>query len=73
VTAHVEHQSPDLVAMQDHCVKCKRAQHIPSVERISYGQLGCAWCRHVPPVFFRQTDYLAALAAGREWTWGDDE
>jgi hypothetical protein len=45
------------VIMQERCIYCKREQYAPVVYPVSHGEMGCAWCGQVPPVFTDEKEY----------------
>lgn len=51
--------------MQPRCVYCKREQWVIIVASVSLGEIGCAFCGRIPPVFTSHDQYCAAL-------WNDE-
>lgn len=51
---------------QPRCVFCGLEHYVLNVPSVSNGASGCHNCGRVPPVFYDQTAYYAALREGRE-------
>lgn len=49
------------VVMQEYCIYCKKEQYSLVVYPVSHGEMGCAWCKQVPPVFTSEEEYTKAL------------
>ena len=47
--------------MQTICIYCKQEQYGISVHPVSHGEMGCAKCGQVPPVFNHMKKYREAL------------
>lgn len=47
--------------MQAKCIYCKKEQYAPVVYPVSHGEMGCAWCGQVPPVFTDEKEYREEL------------
>jgi len=49
------------VIMQTTCIYCKQEQYAISVYPVSHGEMGCAKCGKVPPVFTHMKKYIEEL------------
>ena len=49
------------VVLQTSCIYCKKEQYSSVVYPISHGEMGCAWCGKVPPVFTNTKEYKEEL------------
>jgi hypothetical protein len=49
------------VIMQTKCIYCKKEQYSPVVYPVSHGEMGCAMCGKVPPVFTDIDEYRKEL------------
>jgi hypothetical protein len=49
------------VIMQTTCIYCKQEQYAISVYPVSHGEMGCAMCGKVPPVFTDIDEYRKEL------------
>ena len=49
------------VIMQTICIYCKQEQYAISVYPVSHGEMGCAKCGQVPPVFNNLKKYKEEL------------
>lgn len=51
----------NIVVMQINCIYCKKQQYSTIVYPVSHGEMGCAWCGQVPPVFINIKEYEKEL------------
>jgi hypothetical protein len=49
------------VIMQTICIYCKQEQYAISVYPVSHGEMGCAKCGKIPPVFNNLKKYKEEL------------
>ena len=49
------------VIMQTICIYCKQEQYAISVYPVSHGEMGCAKCGKIPPVFTNLKKYKEEL------------
>lgn len=67
MTLENDDEELDQVVMQTQCVWCKYNQWAQRVYAVSHGEAGCTWCGIVPPVYYAEADYRAALDAPATW------